>query len=185
MVVPPTGGGRDAATEVFDFAGAGAEGGLQPTMTAASRTACGGAGPATSARCALDAEPDLRDGPGAGAELPGAGSAPARAPAAVLIRHRGGSTAGREAGRRIADHARRAGVTVAGIRAVAAVPSRREVHYLRAEHAADGKRLASRLRDRWGSAWQVREPRSPKASPKLQPPDRHRRTRWRCGCPTR
>ena len=166
MVVPPTGGGPDAASGAFDFAGAGAEGGLRAAMTAASMTACGGAGPATSAACASDAGPDPRGGPGVGEEPSGVAQAPARAPAAVLIRHRGGSAAGREAARRIAYEARRAGVRVVGIRAVAAVPSRREVHYLRAEDAAEGKRLASRLRDRWGGAWQVREPGSSKAPPR-------------------
>lgn len=158
---PSAGNGQDAAVEAAASAAPAAAVRLQPTMISLARSACAGAGAATSAGCASDAEPAARGG------RPGAAQASAAdAPAAVLIRHRGGSAAGREAAQRIADEARRAGVTVTGIRAVPAVPSRREVHYLRAEDAAEGKRLASRLRDRWGGAWQVREPGSPKASPK-------------------
>ena len=167
MVVLPAGGGPDATSGALDFVGAGAQGGLLPTMLAARGTACVGAGPATSADCASGAEQDLQGGPDAGEEFHGAGQPPIKAPAAVLIRHRGGSAAGREAARRIADEARRAGVRVVGIRAVPAVPSRREVHYLRDEDAAEGKRLASRFRDRWGNAWPVRKPELPKASPKV------------------
>ncbi len=38
-----------------------------------------------------------------------------------------------------------------------AVPGRREVHYFSGDDAAEGERLASRLRSRWGNDWHVRE----------------------------
>ena len=147
------GDGRDATIGAAASVAAGAAVRLQPTMISLGRAACGGAGLATAAGCASDAEPVARDG------LPGAAQASAaNTPATLLIRHRGGSAAGREAARRIADEARRAGVEVVGIRAASSVPSRREVHYLRGGDAAEAERLASRLRQRWGSAWEVREP---------------------------
>ena len=46
-----------------------------------------------------------------------AGAQAAAQPASVLIRHRDGSAAGREAAKRVAEEARRAGVAVVGIRA--------------------------------------------------------------------
>ncbi|HYI85305.1 MAG TPA: hypothetical protein VEX11_19135 [Acetobacteraceae bacterium] len=74
--------------------------------------------------------------------------------------------AGREAAQLIADEARRTGVKVVGIRPVPTVPDRREVHYLRDEDAAEGERLASQLRQRWGNTWKVREKRPATATPK-------------------
>ena len=84
----------------------------------------------------------------------------------MLVRHRVGSVAGREAAQLIADEARRTGVKVVGIRPVPTVPDRREVHYLRDENAAEGERLASQLRQRWGNTWKVREKRPATATPK-------------------
>jgi hypothetical protein len=83
----------------------------------------------------------------------------------VLIRHRAASAAGRGAARTIAAEVRRGGVEVAGIRAARAVPGTREVRYLRHGDAAAAERLAARLRDRWGSAWRVREPGSARTAP--------------------
>ena len=152
-VVPSTGEGRDAMIEATGSAAAGMAVRLQPTMISLGRAACGGAGLTASAGCASHTEASE-----AHEERPGAAQASIKAPAAVLIRHRGGSAAGREAARRIADEARRGGVRVVGIRAVPAVPSRREVHYLAGGDADEAERLAARFRQRWGSAWEVREP---------------------------
>jgi hypothetical protein len=151
-VVPSAAEGPDATIEASGSAAAGAAVRLQPTMISLGRAACGGAGLTASAGCASHTEPSEAHG-----ERPGAAQASTKAPAAVLIRHRGGSAAGREAAQRIADEARRGGVRVVGIRAVPAVPSRREVHFLRGDDAAEGERLASRLRSRWGNDWHVRE----------------------------
>jgi hypothetical protein len=94
-----------------------------------------------------------------GATLLSAGAPAAARPAtAVLIRHRDGSAAGREAAKRIAEEARRAGVAVVGIRAAPAVPKGREVRHLQGGDAAEAERLAERFRGRWGSAWEVRTP---------------------------
>jgi hypothetical protein len=87
-----------------------------------------------------------------------AGGPPEPPPVAVLIHHRAGSPAGRQAANRIAQEARRAGLWVACIRPEATVPAAREVRY-RTGVEGDGKaaeRLAARLRDRWGNAWHVR-----------------------------
>jgi len=75
----------------------------------------------------------------------------------VLIFHRDGSASGREAAQRLAGEARRAGLDVAGVAVAPSVPKKREVRYFRSEDAADGERLASRFRERWGNAWNVRE----------------------------
>jgi hypothetical protein len=156
---PSAGNGQDAAVEAAASAAPAAAVRLQPTMISLARAACAGAGAATSAGCASDAEPAARGG------RPGAAQASAAdAPAAVLIRHRGGSAAGREAAQRIADEARRAGVEVVGIRAASSVPKKREVRYLPGGDAAEGERLASRFRSRWGNDWEVRESEAKTAS---------------------
>jgi hypothetical protein len=80
---------------------------------------------------------------------------PTEPPPEILIQHRRGSAAGRTAAQRIAEEARRAGVKVVDIRAAAAVPGRREIHYFRDEDAGAGEHLASRFRRRWGNAWRV------------------------------
>jgi hypothetical protein len=151
-------------------------GGLRLATRPTVAAACGADGPSstTTTVCGSDAEPEVRREPVAERKRPGPALAAPAAQAAVVIRHRKGSAAGREAAQLIADEARRTGVRVVGIRPVPEVPDRREVHYLRDGDAAEGKRLASRLRDRWGNAWKVREVRpamaSQKATAALAPP---------------
>jgi hypothetical protein len=73
----------------------------------------------------------------------------------VLIYHRLGSTAGQRAAVRIASEVRKAGGKPIRIRATAQVPATRELRYLRAEDAAEGNKLASQFKGRWGNVWRV------------------------------
>ena len=83
----------------------------------------------------------------------------AEAPMSVLFLLPGWFGSRTRSGPALAGEARRAGVEVAGIAAVAVVPKKREVRYLRKGDAAEGERLASRFRS-VGKPWQVREPGS-------------------------
>jgi hypothetical protein len=171
--VPPGGAERSATAE--DSASAAAA--TETTDT----TACGGGTPLNIAVDGARAEPDVQREPGMEGKRIDAASAAPTIQTAVLIRHRTGSASGREAAQLIADEARRTGLRVIGIRPVSAVPDQREVQYLRDEDAAEGERLASQFRQRWGSAWKVREKRPGTAPPKALaalPAPAHRLEVW-------
>jgi len=109
--------------------------------------------------------------PAAAPDASGGGAAPAEPPEPppVVIHHRTGSTAGRQAARRVAEEARKAGATVRAISPGPAAPSRREVHYIRDEDAAAAERLAARFRGRWGNGWRaVQVEQRPGAVPEEQ-----------------
>jgi hypothetical protein len=123
----------------------------QPSASVPSQSICRGADPSVLATCGVstDRSPDER-------LVAATRSSEAQMPS-VLIFHRAGSASGREAAQRLAGEARRAGLEVAGVAAAQSVPTKREVRYLKGGYAADGERLASRFRERWGNSWQVRE----------------------------
>jgi hypothetical protein len=150
---------QEVQPDAPDSAAALAGGGIYPRMVVASGRGCAGAAVAGTAGCTLGAGPDASTGRGEDASPEERHTAalrnPAEPPPEILIQHRRGSAAGRTAAQRIAEEARRAGVRVVDIRAAAAVPGRREIHYFRAEDAGAGEHLASRFRRRWGNAWQV------------------------------
>jgi hypothetical protein len=153
--VPPSGTELSTATEDAASAGPITAGGIHLASGMMGAPVCG-----------PDAEREVQSEPGVEGKRPWAASAASAARTTVLVRHRVGSVAGREAAQLIADEARRTGVKVVGIRPVPTVPDRREVHYLRDEDAAEGERLASQLRQRWGNTWKVREKRPATATPK-------------------
>jgi hypothetical protein len=123
----------------------------QPSVSVPFQSVCSGADLSPLATCGVstDRGPDER-------LVAATRSSEAQMPS-VLIFHRAGSASGREAAQRLAGEARRAGLEVAGIAAAPSVPTKREVRYLKGDYAADGERLASRFRERWGNSWQVRD----------------------------
>jgi hypothetical protein len=145
----------DASSSAAAPAGAG----VYPRMVAAGGRSCAGAAVAGTAGCTSGADPDAPTGRGEDsapdARHAAAMRSPAEPPPEILIQYRRGSAAGRTAAQRIAKEARRAGVKVVDIRAAAAVPGGREIHYFRADDVGAGEHLASRFRRRWGNAWRV------------------------------
>jgi hypothetical protein len=100
-------------------------------------------------------------GPGGGDPVSRPAAAGRAAAAAVVVHHRAGSPGAERAARLVTAEVRGAGLEVAAVRAVPAVPARRVVRFGRGEDEAAAERLALRLRRRWPHPWRLEASVSP------------------------